>query len=204
MANTSFRIDLTEVETAAKLIRSMLDDLETPTNHLEAVVKQIQASVYGSDLLGKALQGGGSSVGGLAQHQEQVLAGIRQYMQNSAAMAQNLLVMVERHRATDDLQATELMRILDGSPASASPTPVRTSAPLISTVPVHSTIPVHTIPATAPTAPVVPDAVPVPAPAPVAAPDPGFQAPPPPNLHYNTPPPEHEPAPHGGGHQQLI
>ncbi|MER8186421.1 hypothetical protein [Kitasatospora sp. NPDC094015] len=174
MAAAEFRIDLSEVETAARLIRGMVDDLEAPTNHLEAVVKQIRPSVYGTDLLGKALQGGGSSVGGLADHQEQVLTGIRAFLKNSAAMAQNLRVMCDNHRATDDLHASDLTRVLDGAGAPAAP---------------------PALPA--------PGAAPGPAPAPVTAPGSGYQGAAAPELTYNTPRP-HDPAPHGGGRNLLI
>ncbi|AUG76706.1 hypothetical protein CFP65_1832 [Kitasatospora sp. MMS16-BH015] len=131
MAGDSFHIDLDEVESAAKQIRSMLDDLEDPTNHLEAVIKQIKASVYGTDLLGKTLTGGSSSVGGVADHQEQALAGIRTYLTNSAQMAANLLQMVESHRATDGQNSDELHGLIKdgGSGSKPVPPPAPISAP---------------------------------------------------------------------------
>ncbi|GAA2155608.1 hypothetical protein GCM10009760_55690 [Kitasatospora kazusensis] len=181
MADASFHIDLGEVEAAAKLIRGMVDDLQGPTNDLEAVVKQVTATVYGTDTLGKALTGAGSSVGGLAEHQQQVLAGIQEYLKNSAAMAQNLLTMVEQHRATDDLQASEMKRVLDGGAPSSPGTPTSTPTPV---------------------------AVPVAAPGPVptTVTDSGYQDPTKPNLDYNKPPPTRlEPGPRtGAGGRQLI
>ncbi|MER5639671.1 hypothetical protein ABT095_22265 [Kitasatospora sp. NPDC002227] len=175
----AFQIDLGEVESAAKLIRSMLDDLEEPTNHLESVVKQVQKSVYGTDLLGKALTGGSSSVGGVAEHQQQVLEGIRAYLTNSAAMAANLLKMVESHRLTDDQNSQDLNQILKdgGTPPSGGPggSPGPTPPP-----------------APAPTPP-------PPAPAPAPASDPGYVPPPAPTLDYNHPKPPVERPPAGGG-----
>ncbi len=198
MADASFHIDLGEVEAAAKLIRSMVDDLQGPTNDLEAVVKQVTATVYGTDTLGKALTGAGSSVGGLAEHQQQVLTGIQDYLKNSAAMAQNLLTMVEQHRATDDLQASEMKRVLDGgapsSPAVPNSTPVPTPVPAPAPIPVPDPTP-------------APEPTPVPPPPPVpTVTDSGYQDPTKPNLDYNKPPPTRpEPGPHtGAGGRQLI
>ncbi|GJF33973.1 hypothetical protein KNE206_66730 [Kitasatospora sp. NE20-6] len=113
MADETVWIDLGEVESAAKKILGLLDELKGPANRLEARVKQVQESVYGTDLVGKALQGGSSSVGGLAQHQEQVLAGIRVLIQNATAVGENLRTMAARHRANDGQQATALGGITD-------------------------------------------------------------------------------------------
>ena len=111
MADESVWIDLDEVQSSAKAILGLLKELEGPANQLEAAVKQVQESVYGADLLGKSLQGSGSSVGGLGQHQEQVLAGIRILMQNASAMGDNLAIMAARHEANDQQHAAELARI---------------------------------------------------------------------------------------------
>ncbi|RAJ41845.1 hypothetical protein K353_02956 [Kitasatospora sp. SolWspMP-SS2h] len=143
-------IDLDEVDAAAKKIMGLLDELNGPANKLEAAVKQVQESVYGTDLLGKALLGGSSSVGGLAQHQEQVLAGIRTLMQNATAVGENLQSMVARHRANDDEQATAIGRITD---TGAMPTDPQLPGALSSTV---GTTPVGTVPASLPDAPRLP------------------------------------------------
>ncbi|WP_405009657.1 WXG100 family type VII secretion target [Kitasatospora sp. NBC_01539] len=113
MADQTVWIDLGEVEAAAKKILGLLGELKGPANKLSAAVKQVQESVYGTDLLGKALQGSGSSVGGLAQHQEQVLEGIRTLLQNATAVGENLQSMVARHRTNDDEHATSIGRIAD-------------------------------------------------------------------------------------------
>ncbi|MFJ4674418.1 MULTISPECIES: hypothetical protein [unclassified Kitasatospora] len=143
-------IDLDEVEAAAKKIMGLLDELNGPANKLEAAVKQVQESVYGTDLLGKALLGGSSSVGGLAQHQEQVLAGIRTLMQNATAVGENLQSMVARHRANDDEQAAVIGRITD---TGAMPTDPQLPGALSSTV---GTTPVGTVPASLPDGPRLP------------------------------------------------
>ncbi|MEV8099968.1 hypothetical protein [Kitasatospora sp. NPDC085879] len=114
MSGSSFRIDLDEVEAAAKAIRAMLDDLEAPTARLESVIKQIKATAYGSEAVGKSLTGGTSSVGGLPEHQEQVFAGVKAYLQNSAQMAANLELMVQRYRETEASQTAELSRLNGG------------------------------------------------------------------------------------------
>ncbi|QKW22525.1 hypothetical protein HUT16_28670 [Kitasatospora sp. NA04385] len=121
MADETVWIDLDEVEAAAKKILGLLDELNGPANKLAAKVKQVQESVYGTDLVGKALQGGSSSVGGLAQHQEQVLAGIQALMQNATAVGENLRTMAARHRANDDQQATSLGGITDTGALPADP-----------------------------------------------------------------------------------
>ncbi|GAA2153656.1 hypothetical protein GCM10009760_51560 [Kitasatospora kazusensis] len=194
MANDSFRIDIGEVEAAAKLIRSMVEDLQTPTDHLDAVVQQVTSTVYGTDALGKALTGAGSSVGGLAEHQKQVLAGIHTYLQNSAAMAANLLTMVEQHRATDDLQASDLKRVLDGGTGSTDALPVGQVVP--KGIPETPALPLTPTTVTEPVAP-APD--PAPAPAPAPAPDSTYHNPAAPTLDYNHPRPDPETGPHGGG-----
>ena len=121
MAEESVYIDLDEVQSSAKAIMGLLKELEGPANQLEAAVKQVQDSVYGADVLGKSLQGSGSSVGGLGQHQEQVLAGIRVLMQNATAMGDNLLTMAARHEANDQLHAAELTRIGGTATTPAAP-----------------------------------------------------------------------------------
>ncbi|WP_441246574.1 hypothetical protein [Kitasatospora sp. McL0602] len=185
MAGASFQIDLEEVESAAKLIRSMLDDLAEPANHLEAVVKQVQKSVYGSDLLGKSLTGGSSSVGGVDVHQQQVLEGIRSYLTNSGAMAANLLQMVESHRLTDGQNSQDLDKILkDGGSGSGSG-----SSPA------------------SPPPPSSPPPAPVSAPTPIKDKDPGYVPPAAPTLDYNHPNPlfpGRPPVGGGGSHHSEI
>ncbi|MGW4805409.1 WXG100 family type VII secretion target [Kitasatospora sp. NPDC004272] len=121
MADETVWIDLDEVEAAAKKILGLLDELTGPANQLAAKVKQVQATVYGTDLVGKAIQGGSSSVGGLAEHQEQVLQGIGVLIQNATAVGQNLQSMAARHRANDDQQATMLGGITDTGTMPAGP-----------------------------------------------------------------------------------
>ncbi|MFJ5921366.1 hypothetical protein ACIQF6_02040 [Kitasatospora sp. NPDC092948] len=136
MADETVWLDLDEVETAAKKIMSLLAELEGPANHLEAVVKQVEGSVYGTDLVGKALKGGGSAVGGLDKHQQQVLEGIRELMKNATAVGQNLQTMAARHRANDELQGGEIGKISTHGDMPAAPRvpggPVEVTAPLSS------------------------------------------------------------------------
>ncbi|MCX4751311.1 hypothetical protein OG455_38420 [Kitasatospora sp. NBC_01287] len=131
MAGTHVRIDLDAVDDTAKKINGLLDELTTATAKLNAVIQQVQPSVYGTDGLGKALTGGSSSVGGLADHQKQVLTGIQDYLSNSTAMAQNLTLMSQRHRENDGQQAANLKGIGTGDPTSptlpdADPAPEQT------------------------------------------------------------------------------
>ncbi|GAA2227771.1 MULTISPECIES: hypothetical protein [Kitasatospora] len=135
MSGNSFQIDLDVVEGAAQQIQRMLEDLQAPTAKLQAVVKQITEVAYGTDPLGHALTGGTSGVGGLPQHQDEVLAGIQEYLQNSAVMAQNLLTMCQRYRETDDQQAAQLRAI--GGP-DMPPAPV--SAPVAPVAPVAAPV----------------------------------------------------------------
>jgi ABC-type transporter Mla subunit MlaD len=131
MSGDAFQIDLDVVEASAQQIQRMLDDLQDRTARLRAVVQQITEVAYGTDPLGKALTGGSSGVGGLPQHQQQVLAGIEDYLQNTAAMAQNLLTMCQRYRATDEQHAAAL-RAIGGPDLQPPPEPVPT--PTASTV----------------------------------------------------------------------
>ncbi|GAA1129025.1 hypothetical protein [Kitasatospora arboriphila] len=117
--SSSFKIDLEEVEAATKAIRAMLDDLEAPTARLEAVINQIKPTAYGSETVGKSLTGGTSSVGGLPEHQKQVFDGVKAYLQNSAQMAANLELMVQRYRETEATQTAELTRLNGGRGAEA-------------------------------------------------------------------------------------
>ncbi|WP_033219566.1 WXG100 family type VII secretion target [Kitasatospora phosalacinea] len=121
MADETVWIDLDEVEAAAKKILGLLDELNGPANKLAAKVKQVQESVYGTDLVGKAIQGGSSSVGGLAQHQQQVLEGIQALIQNATAVGENLRTMAARHRANDEQQATGLGGITDTGAMPSDP-----------------------------------------------------------------------------------
>ncbi|MFC8718560.1 WXG100 family type VII secretion target [Kitasatospora sp. NPDC057198] len=121
MADETVWIDLDEVEAAAKKILGLLDELSGPANQLEAKVKQVKETVYGTDLVGKAIQGGSSSVGGLADHQEQVLQGIRTLIQNATAVGENLQSMAARHRANDEQQATALGGVMGDGTMPAGP-----------------------------------------------------------------------------------
>ncbi|MET9617422.1 hypothetical protein [Kitasatospora indigofera] len=139
MSGSSFQIDLDEVEAAAKKIRTMLDDLEAPAARLEAVIKQIQPTVYGTDNVGKSLTGGTSSVGGLSEHQQQVFEGVKRYLQNSAQLAANLELMCQRYRATDEARAVDL-RALDGGRGETEPVPA--SLPTVQEPPIPQKDPV--------------------------------------------------------------
>ncbi|RKE22227.1 WXG100 family type VII secretion target [Streptomyces sp. TLI_171] len=212
MADETVWIDLDEVEAAAKKIMNLLDELNGPANQLEAKIKQVQESVYGTDLLGKALMGGSSSVGGLAQHQEQVLAGIRTLIQNATAVGENLQTMAARHRANDEAHATELGRITDTGAMPADPAlaslPAGTvgtvqaslpNAPLGQVGTVQATLPdaplrpMETVHASMPTARIAPDTGtdPTPPPPPSVAPigdthvEGGYHDPDAPTLDYN-------------------
>ncbi len=161
MADETVWIDLDEVEAASKKIMGLLDELNGPANKLEAAVKQVQESVYGTDLLGKALLGGSSSVGGLAQHQEQVLAGIRTLMQNATAVGENLQTMVARHRANDDQQAAAMGQVIPTGTASGplDPTSARAmadSTPLGPLLPTSGPDTAGTVSASLPLAPRLP------------------------------------------------
>ncbi|WP_157531562.1 MULTISPECIES: hypothetical protein [unclassified Kitasatospora] len=107
----SFRVDLDQVEAAAKMIENMLDDLERPTADLVSVVEGIQPTVYGTDTLGKSMTGATASVGGLGEHQKQVLDGIKQFIANSTQVAANLRQMVQSYRAVDEENMTALQTI---------------------------------------------------------------------------------------------
>lgn len=198
MAGESVQIDLDEVQTAAKAIAGLLDELNGPMNQLEAKVKQVQKSVYGTDLLGKSLGGGSSSVGGLGEHQTQVLEGIRAFLQNAAAVAANLQAMAGRYRSVDEDHAADLRRI--GSDGGSTTAPGTQSAPGPVVPPLGPVVP--PLGPVTPLGPVIPPLGPVGGP----APDPGigYHDPGAPTLDYNTPPPP-EPRPGGGpGGRNLI
>jgi hypothetical protein len=114
MAEGTFRVDLEQVEAAAKMIQTMLDDLEGPTAQLKATVEQIKPTVYGTDRLAKSLTGATGSVGGLAEHQTQVLEGIQKFLANSAQVAANLRTVVANYREVDESNATSL-RAIEGA-----------------------------------------------------------------------------------------
>ncbi|WP_431682999.1 hypothetical protein [Kitasatospora sp. KL5] len=125
MAEGKFRIDLEQVEAAAKMIQTMLDDLERPTAELKAAVQQIKPTVYGTDRLAKSLTGSTGSVGGLADHQEQVLEGIQKFLANSAQVAANLRLMVANYTAADESNAMSL-RAIEGADAPVAQVPPTT------------------------------------------------------------------------------
>ncbi|WP_354637117.1 hypothetical protein [Kitasatospora camelliae] len=125
MAEGKFRIDLEQVEAAAKMIQTMLDDLERPTAELKATVEQIKPTVYGTDRLAKSLTGSTGSVGGLAEHQTQVLEGIEKFLANSAQVAANLRLMVANYNTVDESNATSL-RAIEGGDAPVAQAPPTT------------------------------------------------------------------------------
>ncbi|MFG2823976.1 hypothetical protein ACGFX4_31680 [Kitasatospora sp. NPDC048365] len=214
MAGESVWIDLDEVQASAKTIMGLLKELEGPANQLEAVFKQVQASVYGTDLLGKSLQGSGSSVGGLAQHQEQVLEGIRVLMRNASAMGENLLTMAARHSSNDEQVASALSGISGTGAMPASPVAMSLPSGTVPTLPtrVGVSLPdeVATAPLAMPVGRTLPDLDPVAPPppvAPVSVPDAGvgYHDPDAPDLDYNDHPnPLFVDRPHGGGGGRML
>ncbi|MCD0484206.1 hypothetical protein LO771_17850 [Streptacidiphilus sp. ASG 303] len=184
MSSPSFRIDLTEVRTAALTIRRAVDDLDLATRALEAAVQRVTAAHYGTDPLGRALQGEGSGVGGLPQHQEKVLQGIRHYLRNSSRLSDNLLLMCERHAENDAETAALLRRIHRGEPER----PAVAAAAQTAAEPLPADGPGPALPrpriGTVVTDAPLPDA----APEPPDAPEPDlvdYQDPGQPDLHYN-------------------
>ncbi|MFB7948521.1 hypothetical protein ACFC6L_26790 [Kitasatospora phosalacinea] len=141
MADGTVWIDLDEVEAAAKKILGLLDELRGPANRLKAKVAQVKETVYGTDLVGKAIQGGSSSVGGIAEHQDQVLEGIQVLIQNATAVGENLQSMVARHRANDDQQATALGGITGTGTVPAGPSLASLPAGTSTLTPQHVTAP---------------------------------------------------------------
>ncbi|MFJ6213499.1 hypothetical protein ACIQGZ_09230 [Streptomyces sp. NPDC092296] len=117
MGSSSFQIDLTEVRTAARTIRRAVDDLDLATRNLEAAVQRVSAAHFGTDPLGRALQGESSGVGGLLQHQQRVVEGIRTYLRNSSKLSDNLMLMCDRHAENDAATASELRRIEGDAPS---------------------------------------------------------------------------------------
>jgi hypothetical protein len=206
VAGETVQIDLDEVQTAAKTIAGLLDELNGPMNQLEAKVKQVQDKVYGSDLLGKSLVGETSGIGGLGTHQTQVLEGIREFLRNAAAVAANLQTMAARHQSVDEEHAADLRRLGTeaggtgatggtGVDAVARTQPaVPLSAPITPAVPASEGVPVSA------EVPSVPAGQPVSAPAP--APGIGYHDPTAPDLDYNKPVPPSEVHSGGGGGQR--
>ncbi|MEV7117329.1 WXG100 family type VII secretion target [Kitasatospora griseola] len=177
MAGDGVNIDLDEVQAAAKTIAALLEEMQGPFAQLEAHINMVADSVYGTDLLGKALTGGSSSVGGFNKHQKDVLAGIKLLLSNATTMGANLQTMAARHQANDENHASELSRITTGD-----------GTPLTPTTPAVSPSP-------------TPTPAPAPAPAPTPQPDPaGYHTQDGPSLDYNKPkPPPESHGPVGGG-----
>ncbi|MFJ4674423.1 hypothetical protein [Kitasatospora sp. NPDC088783] len=212
MAGETVQIDLDEVQAAATAIAGLLDELNGPVNQLEAEVKQVQDAVYGTDLLGKALVGDSSAVGGLGAHQTQVLEGIKAFLQNAAAVAANLRTMAARHQSIDEEHVADLRRITttggDGGTGSGGTggggaggtVPLPVTAPLSGPPSAPVPLPV-TAPLSGPPSAPVPAAVPEPGSAPETAPAPGigYHDPTAPDLDYNEPVPHPEVHPGGGG-----
>lgn len=107
MGSKAFWIDLQEVETAARTIGSIVRELEIDAARVETAVQRVPRAANGTDQLGTRLLGGRSGVGELVEHQQQALEGIHRYLRNSAAMAENLMLMCRRHRETDGANAAE-------------------------------------------------------------------------------------------------
>lgn len=202
MAGETVQIDLDEVQAAATAIAGLLDELNGPVNQLEAKVKQVQDAVYGTDLLGKALVGDSSAVGGLGAHQTQVLEGIKAFLQNAAAVAANLRTMAARHQSIDEEHAADLRRITttggDGGTGSGG---TGSGGGAGGTVTLPVTAPLSAPVSVPPSAP-VPAAVPEPAPAPAPETGIGYHDPTAPDLDYNKPVPHPEVHSGGGGGQR--
>ncbi|MFD8595244.1 WXG100 family type VII secretion target [Kitasatospora sp. NPDC059646] len=183
MAGDGVNIDLDEVQAAAKTIGALLDELQGPFAQLEARINMVEDSVYGTDLLGKSLTGGSSSVGGFNKHQKDVLAGIKLLLSNATTMGANLSTMAARHQANDEDHASTLSRITTGEGAPLTPLTPST-------------------PAGSPTPTPAPNPAPAPAPAPAPTPAPdagGYHTQDGPSLDYNKPKPPPEPHTGGGG-----
>ncbi|MFD0274500.1 hypothetical protein ACFVHB_11430 [Kitasatospora sp. NPDC127111] len=133
MSSGSFRIDLDEVEAAARKIQALVQELEPHAAKVEAAVRRVSPAAYGTDQLGRALLGGGAAagtgagagagagpwVGGLIGHQEQALQGMRRYLWNSGRMAENLLQMCRHYREADGSHAAGLRDVLAGEAGAA-------------------------------------------------------------------------------------
>ncbi|MCX5213453.1 hypothetical protein OG689_30010 [Kitasatospora sp. NBC_00240] len=123
MSSGSFRIEIQEVEAAARRIQAAVRELEPPAGTVGTAVGRVSRAAYGTDPLGVALLGDGRGADGLVGHQERALDGIRRYLRNSAAMAENLLLMCREYREADAGHAAELEGILRGA-APAPPAPI--------------------------------------------------------------------------------
>ncbi|GAA2832700.1 hypothetical protein RMN57_11675 [Kitasatospora sp. CM 4170] len=120
MSSGSFRIDLVEVEAAARRIQALVRELEPHAARVEAAVRQVSPASYGTDQVGAALLGGaqaagGPWTGGLIGHQGRALQGMRRYLWNSGRMAENLLLMCRHYREADGSHAAALQAVIGGS-----------------------------------------------------------------------------------------
>ncbi|MFB7613851.1 hypothetical protein [Kitasatospora sp. NPDC056181] len=117
MSSGSFRIDLAEVEAAARRIRAFVQELEPHAAKVEAAARRVSPASCGTDPVGRALGGGGTESGGLIECQEQALQGVRRYLRNSGTMAENLLLMCRHYREAEGSHAAGLKELLAGSAA---------------------------------------------------------------------------------------
>ncbi|WP_055586959.1 hypothetical protein [Peterkaempfera griseoplana] len=122
MSSESFQIDLNEVANSADVIRRAVEELAQATSTLQAAVQRVTEAHLGHDALGRAFKGESSGVGGITHHQDRALKGIHEYLENSAKVSDNLMLMCRRYAESDDEVATSLKQIHSGSDtAVASP-----------------------------------------------------------------------------------
>ncbi|MFJ3787286.1 hypothetical protein [Kitasatospora sp. NPDC090091] len=115
MSSGSFKIDLEEVEAAAKRIQSLVRELEPLAAKVEAAVRQVGPASYGTGPVGTALLGGAPGAGGLIGQQARALQGVHRFLGNSGRMAENLLLMCRQYREADGGHVAALKELL-GSP----------------------------------------------------------------------------------------
>ncbi|MCG6493144.1 hypothetical protein [Kitasatospora sp. A2-31] len=120
MSSGSFRIDLEEVEAAARRIQSLVRELEPLAAAVEAAVRQVAPVSYGTGPVGAALLGagpgsGGPGTGGLVGQQARALQGVHRFLGNSGRMAENLLLMCRQYREADGGHVAALKELLGSS-----------------------------------------------------------------------------------------
>ncbi|MEU6236826.1 hypothetical protein [Kitasatospora sp. NPDC047058] len=128
MSSGSFRIDLDEVEAAARRIQSLVRELEPFAAKVEAAVRQASPASYGTGPVGAALLGGESASGGLAGQQGRALQGVHRYLGNSGRMAENLLLMCRQYRETDGGHAAALNGLVGSAGSPVLPPAAGTAA----------------------------------------------------------------------------
>ncbi|WP_377273846.1 hypothetical protein [Peterkaempfera sp. SMS 1(5)a] len=111
MSSESFQVDLNEVSNSADVIRRAVEELAQATSTLQAAMQRVTEAHLGHDAVGRVLKGESSGIGGITQHQDRVIKGIRDYLDNSTKVSDNLLLMCRRYAESDDEVATSLKQI---------------------------------------------------------------------------------------------